>query len=102
MTIMADHTSAPKPTAEFSELEVTCINTIRTLAMDAVRRPTPAPPAARRAPPRVAYGLWTRSLNYAPPAPPWPTRARFVLSNGPASMPLSPLTHLPGVKNVDH
>src|SRR5262249_5647381 len=102
MTIMADHTSAPKPTAGFSELEVTCINTIRTLAMDAVQKANSGHPGAPMGLAPVAYVLWNRYLNYDPADPTWPNRDRFVLSNGHASMLLYSLIHLTGVKNVDH
>src|SRR6202795_1584181 len=78
-----------------------CINTIRTLSMDAVQQANsdhPAPPMSM-AP--VMYGLWQRHLKYDPEDPIWPNRDRFVLSIGHASMLLYSMLHLCGVKAID-
>ena len=88
--------------AEFTALEVTEINTIRTLAMDAVQKANSGHPGAPMGLAPVAYVLWNRYLNYDPADPTWPNRDRFVLSNGHASMLLYSLIHLAGVRNADH
>jgi transketolase len=49
----------------------------------------------------VGYTLWTRFLQYAPQAPTWPNRDRFVLSAGHGSMLLYALLHLAGVVRLD-
>ena len=78
-----------------------CINTIRTLAMDAVQRANSGHPGTPMALAPVAYTLWQRFLRFDPDDPMWPNRDRFVLSNGHASMLLYALLHLAGVKAVD-
>jgi len=87
--------------SEFSQTDVTCINTIRTLAMDAVQKANSGHPGAPMGLAPVAYTLWNRVLRYDPADPLWPNRDRFVLSNGHASMLLYALIHLTGVRNVD-
>jgi transketolase len=88
--------------AEFTPLDLTCINTIRTLAMDAVQKANSGHPGAPMGLAPAAFTLWNRFLRYDPAGPVWPNRDRFVLSNGHASMLLYSLIHLTGVKNVDH
>ena len=82
-------------------LDQLCINTIRTLAMDAVQQANSGHPGTPMALAPVAYALWQRFLRYDPEDPIWPNRDRFVLSNGHASMLLYSLLHLAGVKAVD-
>jgi transketolase len=82
-------------------LDEVCINTIRTLAMDAVQRANSGHPGTPMALAPVAYTLWQRFLRFDPDDPMWPNRDRFVLSNGHASMLLYALLHLAGVKAVD-
>jgi transketolase len=94
--------AAAKPKSEFNQLDHTCINTIRTLAMDAVQKANSGHPGAPMGLAPVAYILWNRFLQYDPADPIWPNRDRFVLSNGHASMLLYSLIHLTGIKNVDH
>jgi transketolase len=77
------------------------INTIRTLAMDAVQQANSGHPGTPMALAPVAYCLWQRFLRFDPQDPIWPNRDRFVLSNGHASMLLYSLLHLTGVKAVD-
>jgi transketolase len=77
-----------------------CINTLRTLSMDAVQQAVSGHPGAPMALAPVAYCLWQRFLRYDPNDPVWPNRDRFVLSNGHASMLLYSLLHLTGVKAV--
>src|SRR5262245_18414303 len=87
--------------ADFTPLDTTCINTIRTLAMDAVQKANSGHPGAPMGLAPVAYTLWNRYLNYDPADPTWPNRDRFVLSNGHASMLLYSLIHLTGVRALD-
>ncbi|MCI0702899.1 MAG: transketolase, partial [Planctomycetia bacterium] len=87
--------------SEFTALDWTAINTIRTLAMDAVQKANSGHPGAPMGLAPVAYTLWNRYLTYDPNDPTWPNRDRFVLSNGHASMLLYSLIHLARVKNVD-
>ncbi|MFP2931408.1 transketolase [Pyxidicoccus sp. 3LG] len=76
------------------------INTIRTLAMDAVQQAHSGHPGAPMSLAPVAYQLWQQELRYDPSHPIWPDRDRFILSNGHASMLLYALLHLSGVKRV--
>jgi transketolase len=67
-------------------LDQVCINTIRTLSMDAVQKAESGHPGTPMALAPLAYVLWTRFLRYNPRNPKWFNRDRFVLSNGHASM----------------
>jgi transketolase len=82
-------------------LDELCINTIRTLAVDAVQQAHSGHPGTPMALAPVAYTLWQNFLRFNPDDPIWPNRDRFVLSNGHASMLLYALLHLGGVKAVD-
>ncbi|MCI0650439.1 MAG: transketolase [Planctomycetes bacterium] len=82
-------------------LDTLCINTIRTLAMDAVQQAKSGHPGTPMALAPVAYTLWQRFLRFDPQDPIWPNRDRFVLSLGHASMLLYSLLHLAGVKAVN-
>ncbi|MDB5724790.1 MAG: transketolase, partial [Novosphingobium sp.] len=77
------------------------IDTIRTLAMDAVQKANSGHPGTPMALAPVAHTLWTRFLRYDPQTPDWPNRDRFVLSCGHASMLLYALLHLAGVAEID-
>jgi transketolase len=81
-------------------LDATCINTIRTLSMDAVQAANSGHPGTPMALAPVAYCLWQHFLRFDPQDPIWPNRDRFVLSVGHASMLLYSLLHLTGVKAV--
>jgi transketolase len=83
-------------TAERSDIDRMCINTIRTLAMDAVEKAKSGHPGAPMGMAAAAYVLWTRYLRHNPANPQWPDRDRFVLSGGHASMLLYSLLHLTG------
>lgn len=78
-----------------------CVNTIRTLSMDAVQAANSGHPGTPMAMAPVAYTLWQDFLRFDPEDPLWPNRDRFVLSAGHASMLLYSLLHLAGVKAVD-
>lgn len=82
-------------------LDAQCINTIRTLAMDAVQQANSGHPGTPMALAPVAYTLWQTFLRFNPDDPLWPNRDRFVLSNGHSSMLLYALLHLAGVKAVN-
>ena len=77
------------------------INTIRTLAMDAVQQANSGHPGTPMALAPVVYCLWQRFLRFDPDHPIWPNRDRFVLSVGHASMLLYAMLHLTGVKAVN-
>jgi transketolase len=77
------------------------INTIRTLAMDAVQQANSGHPGTPMALAPVVYCLWQRFLRFDPDHPIWPNRDRFVLSVGHASTLLYALLHLTGVKAVN-
>ncbi|HEY4490405.1 MAG TPA: transketolase [Acidobacteriota bacterium] len=83
------------------DLDQLCINTIRTLSMDAVQQANSGHPGTPMAMAPVAYCLWQRFLRFDPDDPIWPNRDRFVLSMGHASMLLYSLLHLTGVKAVN-
>jgi len=77
-------------------LDTLCINTIRTLAMDAVEAAQSGHPGAPMGLAPAGYVLWTRVLKHNPQNPDWPDRDRFVLSCGHASALLYSLLHLCG------
>jgi len=78
-----------------------CINTIRTLSIDAVQQANSGHPGAPMGLAPVVYSLWQSFLRYDPTAPLWPDRDRFVLSAGHASMLLYSTLHLAGVRAVN-
>jgi transketolase len=84
-----------------SELDQLCINTIRTLAMDAVQQANSGHPGTPMALAPLAYTIWQNFLRFNPDDPIWPNRDRFVLSNGHASMLLYSILHLTGVRSVE-
>ena len=83
------------------ELDRLCINTVRTLSIDAVQAASSGHPGTPMGMAPVAYELWQRFLRFDPEDPIWPGRDRFVLSVGHASMLLYSLLHLARVKAVD-
>jgi transketolase len=83
------------------QLDTLSINTIRTLAIDAVQQANSGHPGAPMGLAPVAYCLWQEFLNYDPADPTWFNRDRFVLSNGHASMLLYALLHLAEVRQVN-
>jgi transketolase len=83
-----------------NKMDQLCINTIRTLSMDAVQAANSGHPGTPMALAPVAYCLWQRFLRFDPQDCIWPNRDRFVLSIGHASMLLYSLLHLTGVKAV--
>jgi transketolase len=94
--------SAPvKGLHEDGSPERLAIDTIRTLAMDAVQKANSGHPGTPMALAPVGHTLWSQFLRTDPDKPDWPNRDRFVLSVGHASMLLYALLHLAGVKEVD-
>jgi transketolase len=89
----------PEPTNR--DLDQLCINTIRTLSIDAIQAARSGHPGTVMAMAPVAYTLWQRYLRFDPKNPIWPNRDRFVLSSGHASMLLYSLLHLARVQAVD-
>ena len=83
------------------DLDLLSINTIRTLAIDAVQQANSGHPGAPMGLAPVVYSLWQRFLRYDPMDPTWPNRDRFVLSAGHASMLLYATLHLAGVRAAD-
>jgi transketolase len=79
--------------AQFDEL---CVNTIRTLAMDAVEKAKSGHPGTPMALAPLAYVLYTRVMRHSPEQPEWFDRDRFVLSAGHASMLLYSVLYLTG------
>ena len=77
-------------------LDELCVNTIRTLSMDAVQKANSGHPGTPMALAPVAYLLYTRIMRHSPEHPDWPARDRFVLSAGHASMLLYSILHLTG------
>lgn len=84
-----------------AQLDQLAVNTIRTLAMDAVQAANSGHPGTAMATAPVAYTLWQRFLRFDPEDPIWPNRDRFVLSFGHVSMLLYAMLHLTGVKAVN-
>jgi transketolase len=84
-----------------TDLDELCINTIRTLSIDAIQKANSGHPGTPMAMAPVAYTLWQRFLRFDPHDPIWPNRDRFVLSAGHASMLLYSLLFLAGVRAVD-
>jgi transketolase len=77
-------------------LDLLCINTVRTLAMDAVQKANSGHPGTPMALAPLGYSLFTRHLKHDPADPQWPDRDRFVLSCGHASMLLYSCLYLSG------
>jgi transketolase len=78
-----------------------CVNTIRTLCIDAVQQANSGHPGTPMAMAPVVYTLWQEFLRFDPADPIWPNRDRFVLSSGHASTLLYAMLHLTGVTAVD-
>jgi transketolase len=80
----------------FTDADELSVNTLRTLAMDAVQKANSGHPGAPMGLAVIAQVLWSRILKFDPQDPGWPDRDRFVLSCGHASMLLYGLLHLSG------
>ncbi len=84
-----------------AQLDLLCINTIRTLSIDAVQAANSGHPGTPMALAPLAYTIWNRVMRFDPKDPIWPNRDRFVLSNGHASMLLWSVLHLTKVMAVN-
>src|SRR6516164_9449164 len=80
------------------DVDQLAVNTIRTLAIDAIQKANSGHPGTVLDAAPTAYTLWQRFLRYDPADPGWLNRDRFVLSSGHASMLLYSLIHLAGIK----
>jgi transketolase len=98
MTVPID--KSPSIKFQRHPLDELCINTIRTLAIDAIQAANSGHPGTPMAMAPVGYYLWQYVLRFDPQDPIWPNRDRFVLSAGHASMLLYALLHLTGVRAV--
>jgi transketolase len=92
--------ASEQPVVTAAQLDTLSINTIRTLAIDAVQQANSGHPGAPMGLAPVAYALWQNVLRYDPEGPVWPNRDRIVLSAGHASMLLYALLYLAGVRQV--
>jgi transketolase len=79
-----------------ADLSKRCIDTLRTLAMDAIQKADSGHPGLPMGAAPMAYVLWQNHLRHNPRDPRWPDRDRFVLSAGHGSMLLYGLLHLTG------
>jgi transketolase len=84
-----------------TKLDQLCINTIRTLSIDAVQQAKSGHPGTPMALAPLVYTIWNRVMRFDPQDPIWPNRDRFVLSNGHASMLLWSALHLTGMRAVN-
>jgi len=83
------------------QIDQLCINTIRTLSIDAVQQAKSGHPGTPMALAPLVYTIWNRVMRFDPKDPIWPNRDRFVLSNGHASMLLWSVLHLTQTQAVD-
>jgi len=90
-----------KNTLNSAELDELCINTIRTLSIDAVQAAKSGHPGTPMALAPLVYTIWNRVMNFDPADPIWPNRDRFILSNGHASMLLWSALHLTQTQAVN-
>ncbi len=79
-----------------AQLDQLCINTIRTLSLDAVQKANSGHPGLPLGMAPAAYVLWTKFLRHNPKNPKWFGRDRFLLSGGHGSMLIYSLLHLTG------
>ena len=84
-----------------SQLDQLCVNTIRTLSIDAVQQAKSGHPGTPMALAPLVYTIWNRVMRFDPQNPIWCNRDRFILSNGHASMLLWSVLHLTGVQAVN-
>ena len=94
-------TTQVAPAGPVVDLEQLCINTIRTLSIDAVQQAKSGHPGTPMALAPLVYTIWNRVMRFDPQDPIWPNRDRFVLSNGHASMLLWSVLHLTKTQAVN-
>ena len=83
------------------QIDQLCINTIRTLSIDAVQQARSGHPGTPMALAPLVYTIWNRVMRFDPRDPIWPNRDRFILSNGHASMLLWSVLHLTRTQAVN-
>lgn len=88
-------TTATKPKKK-TDIDTLCINTIRTLSLDAIQKANSGHPGLPLGMAPAAYVLWTKFLRHNPKNPKWFGRDRFLLSAGHGSMLIYSLLHLTG------
>ena len=93
-------TDIAEPVTE-TDIDQLCINTIRTLSMDAVQQANSGHPGTPMALAPLVYTIWNRAMRFDPQDPIWPNRDRFILSNGHASMLLWSILHLTRTQSVN-
>ena len=79
-----------------TDLDQLCINTIRTLSLDAIQKANSGHPGLPLGMAPAAYILWTKFMRHNPKNPKWFNRDRFLLSAGHGSMLIYSLLHLTG------
>jgi hypothetical protein len=89
------------PQASDIGIDQLCINTIRTLSIDAVQQAKSGHPGTPMALAPLVYTIWNRLMRFDPKDPIWPNRDRFILSNGHASMLVWSLLHLTKTQAVN-
>jgi len=94
-------TAQLSPSSAETQIDQLCINTIRTLSIDAVQQAKSGHPGTPMALAPLVYTIWNRFMNFDPQDPIWPNRDRFVLSNGHASMLVWSVLHLTKTQAVD-
>jgi transketolase len=94
-------TTPAAPPVTGTQIDQVCINTMRTLSIDAVQQAGSGHPGTPMALAPLVYTLWNRVLGFDPQDPVWPNRDRFVLSNGHASMLLWSVLHLSRTQAVN-
>src|SRR5258708_29034135 len=94
-------TTQAAPLMTNAEIDLLCVNTIRTLSIDAVQQAKSGHPGTPMGLAPLVYTIWNRIMRFDPRDPIWPNRDRFVLSNGHASMLLWSILHLTGVQAVN-
>jgi len=96
-----DHPARAGAEPADADIDSLAIDTIRTLAIDAVQKADSGHAGAPMAMAPIGWTLWKRYLRYDPAEPAWPGRDRFVLSAGHGSMLLYALLFLAGVRRLD-
>jgi len=89
------------PAVSKTDIDQLCIDTIRTLSIDAVQQAKSGHPGTPMALAPLVYTIWNRMMRFDPKDPIWPNRDRFVLSNGHASMLLWSVLHLTKTRAVN-
>src|SRR5467141_2386525 len=94
-------TTQAAPLMTNAEIDLLCVNTIRTLSIDAVQQAKSGHPGTPMGLAPLIYSIWNRTMRFDPQDPIWPNRDRFVLSNGHASMLLWSVLHLTKTQAVN-